>query len=141
MLRVLCCWRKLHNYLTWLLRSPLARAPYVVLFDLKQLIENSILQVYMYIDNTVRTYVPTVYIIYDMYYVHARKRASGAPRTHFRECKISKFPGGVPPDPLALSVFRGHGAFGTPLFAFALGPPNPLVWHAPWAPPPYALRA
>ena len=88
LLRILCYWRKLHNYLTWLLRSPQARAPYIVLFDLKQLIEDSILQVYMY-------------------YVHARKRASGAPRTHFRECKISKFPGGVPPDPLALSLFRG----------------------------------
>ena len=38
----------MHNYLTWLLRSPLARAPYVVLFDLKPLIEDSNLQVYMY---------------------------------------------------------------------------------------------
>ena len=29
-----------HNYLMWLLHSPLARAPYVVLFDLKLLIED-----------------------------------------------------------------------------------------------------
>ena len=34
-----------------------------------------------------------------MYNVHARKRASGAPRTPFRACKISKFSGDVPPDP------------------------------------------
>ena len=33
---------------TWLLRRPLARAPYVVLFDLKPLIEDGNLQVYMY---------------------------------------------------------------------------------------------
>ena len=33
------------NNLTWLLRSPLARAPYVVLFDLKPLIEDGNLQV------------------------------------------------------------------------------------------------
>ena len=35
-----------------------------------------------------------------MYCMHARKRASEAPRTHFRACNISKLPGGVPPDPL-----------------------------------------
>ena len=33
---------------TWILRRPLARAPYVVLFDLKPLIEDGNLQVYMY---------------------------------------------------------------------------------------------
>ena len=36
------------NNLTWLLRSPLAKAPYVALFDLKLLIEDGNLQVYMY---------------------------------------------------------------------------------------------
>ena len=52
-----------------------------------------------------------------MYCVHARKRASGAPRTHFRACKISTYPGGVPPDP-------PHNPFsGAPLFVFALPPP------------------
>ena len=35
-----------------------------------------------------------------MYCVHARKRASEAPKTHFRAGQISKFPGGVLPDPL-----------------------------------------
>ena len=54
--------RLMHNYLTWLLRSPLARAPYIVLFDLKSPNEDGNLQVYMYC-------------------VHARKIASGAPRT------------------------------------------------------------
>ena len=38
----------MHNYLTWLLRSPLAKAPYVAFFDPKQLIEDGNLQVYMY---------------------------------------------------------------------------------------------
>ena len=60
--------------------SPLARAPYVGLFDLKLLIEDGNLLVYMYC-------------------VHARKRASEAPRTHFRACKISKFPGACPQTP------------------------------------------
>ena len=36
------------NYAQLLLRSPLARAPYVVLFDLKPLIEDGSLLVYMY---------------------------------------------------------------------------------------------
>ena len=92
----------MHNYLTWLLRSPLARAPYVVLFDLKPLIEDGNLQVYMHC-------------------VHARKRASGAPRTHFRACKISKFPGGVLPDP----PHTIH--YGEPHFLYLpWAPPNPL---------------
>ena len=68
------------NYLTWLLHSPLARSPHIVLFDLKPLIKDGNLQLYMYC-------------------VHAQKRASGVPRTHFRACKISIFLGGVPPDP------------------------------------------
>ena len=79
----------MHNYLTWLLRSPLARAPYVVLFDLKPLIEDGNLQVYMYC-------------------VHARKRASGAPRTHFRACKISKFPGACPRPPDTIHFVGPH---------------------------------
>ena len=74
-------------------------APYVVLFDLKLLIEDGNLQVYMYC-------------------VHARKRASGAPRTHFRACKISNFPGGVPPDPPHTIHFVG-----------------PHFLYLPWAPP------
>ena len=85
--------------LTWLLRCPLARAPYIVLFDLKPLIEDGNLQVYMYC-------------------VHVRKRASGAPRTHFRACKISKFPGGMPPDPTHTIHFSG-----------------PHFLYLPWAPP------
>ena len=49
------------------------------------------------------------------------KRASGASRTHFRACTISKFSGGVPPPP------HTHNPFcGALLFVFALGPPNPL---------------
>ena len=89
----------MHNYLTRLLRTPLARASYIVLFDLKPLIEDSNLQVYMYC-------------------VHTRKRASGAPRTHSRACKISKFPGGVPQDPPHTNPFCGALPF-----VFALGPP------------------
>ena len=53
-----------------------------------------------------------------MYCVHARKSASGVPRTHFRACKISKFPGGVPPD--------------SPPTIHFVGPP---FLHLPWAPP------
>ena len=68
------------NYLTWLLHSPLARSPYIVLFDLKPLIKDGNLQLYMYC-------------------VHAQKKASGAPRTYFRACKISKCFGDLPPDP------------------------------------------
>ena len=56
-----------------------------------------------------------------MYCVQAQKRASGAPRIHFRACKISKFPGGAPPDPPSQNPFCE-----APLFVFALGPPNPL---------------
>ena len=85
--------------LMWLLRSLLARALYVILFDLKLLIEDGNLQIYMYC-------------------VHARKRASGAPRTHFRACKISKCPGGVPPDLLYI-----HHFVGAPLFGLVLGSP------------------
>ena len=42
-----------------------------------------------------------------MYCVHARKRAPGAPKTHFTARKISKFPGGVPQTPLTQSVLWG----------------------------------
>ena len=68
----------------------------LLLFDLKLLIEGGNLQVYMYC-------------------VHAQKTALGAPRTHFRECKISKFPGGMLPIPPHIICI-----------VFALGPPNPL---------------
>ena len=90
--------RLMHNYLTWLLHSPPARAPYVVLFNLKLLIQDGNLQVCMYC-------------------MHAQKRASGAPRTHFRAWKISKFPGCMPPTPLTQSILQA------PLFVFALAPP------------------
>ena len=72
--------RLMHNYLKWLLCSLVSRAPQVVLFNLKPLIEGSNLQVYIYC-------------------VNAQKRSSGAPRTHFRACKIATFSGGIPPDP------------------------------------------
>ena len=65
--------------------SAQSAALYVALFDLKLLIENSHLQVYMY-------------------RVHARKGASGAPRTHLRACKISKFRGACPQTPLTQSI-------------------------------------
>ena len=100
----------MHNYLTWPLCSP-RHCMYVILFDLKPLIENGNLQVYMY-------------------HVHARKGASGAPRTHLRACKISKFRGACPQTPLTQSIC------GAPLFVFALGPPNALggpayiQWHS-----------
>ena len=60
--------------------QPLTKVPYVVFFDLKPLNEDGNWQVCMYC-------------------VHARNGASEAPRTHFRACKITKLPGGVPPDP------------------------------------------
>ena len=44
-----------NNYLMWLLHSSSARAPYVVLFDLKPLIEDGNLQVYMYCSGVART--------------------------------------------------------------------------------------
>ena len=91
------------------------KAPYIVLFDLKPLIKDGNLQVYMYC-------------------VHARKRASGAPRTHFRACKISTYPGGMSSDP-------PHNPFsGAPLFVFALPPPPPPqssrqpCWELPTTP-------
>ena len=43
-----------------------------------------------------------------IYYVHALKRASAAPRTHFRRCTISKCSGAVPPDPLPPSLRTIH---------------------------------
>ena len=52
--------------------------------------------------------------------MHAQKGASEAPRTRFRACKTSKFSGGVPPDPPCTIYIMG------PLFAFALGPSDPL---------------
>ena len=82
----------MHNFLTWLLRSRLARALYVILFYLKPLIEDANLQVYMYC-------------------VHARKIVSDALRIHFRAHKISKFLGGVPPDPPSPNLYCGAQSF------------------------------
>ena len=63
--------RKLQRtHFTCLLCSPLARAQYVILYDLKLVNKDSNLQVYIYCK-------------------HAHKEASEAPRTHFRACKIS----------------------------------------------------
>ena len=66
--------------------------------------------------------------IYYMYCLHARKRASGAPRAHFKPCKISKFPRGVPPDPPHTIQFVG------PHFLYLPCPPPP-----PPPPPPNPL--
>ena len=52
--------------------------------------------------------------------MHAQKGISGAPRTHFRACKISKYPGGVPPAP--------------PLTQSILWAPN--LMYLPWGPNP-----
>ena len=90
-----------HYYLTRLLRNPLARAPYVVLLDLKPLIKDGDLQVYMYC-------------------AHARKRASEAPEHTSEHVKSQNFFGACPQTP-------SHNPFcGPPIFLFALGPPNPL---------------
>ena len=59
----------------------LAKGSYVILFDLKPLIKGS---------------KPSG--IYGTVCMH-KKRAPGTSRTHFRACKISNFPGGVPPRP------------------------------------------
>ena len=68
----------MYNYLIWLLRSPLARGP--VLFDLKVLIEDGNLRLYMYC-------------------VYAQKIATGAPRIHFRVYKSHNFLVGCAPRP------------------------------------------
>jgi len=54
-----------------------------------------------------------------MYCMDAQKGASEAPRTHFRACKISKFPGGVPPDPPHTIYSMDYG---------------PHFLYLPWAP-------
>jgi len=58
--------------------------------------------------------------------IQARKGASEAPRTHFRACKILKFPQGVPQTPLTQSILWA------PLFVFVLGYPNPLSGPEPF---------
>ena len=59
-----------------------------------------------------------------MYCMYARKEASEAPRTHFRACKIAKFPGGVPPPP-------SHKLYyGPPTFHICPGPPQSS--RRPW---------
>ena len=82
----------MHNYLTWLLHSPLARAPDVILFDLEPLIEDGNLQVYMHC-------------------VHARRRVSGAPRTHFTACK---------PAPVKYLIVQPKPKASTKLLALAM---------------------
>ena len=63
-----------------------------------------------------------------MFCVDAQKGTSGAPRTHFRACKISKFYGGAPPDPLAPSVLRGR----TLCICYAPPQSSWRPWH--WSP-------
>lgn len=53
-----------------------------------------------------------------MYCMHVQKGASEPLRTHFKACEVSRFPGGMPPDP-------SH-TIQVSLFVFALGPSNPL---------------
>ena len=77
------------------LRTPLARALYVVLFDLKPLIEDGNLQV-------------------NMYFVHARKRA---PEHTSEYVKSQNFLGACPQTPLTQSVWG-------PKFCICPGPPQ-----------------
>ena len=101
----------MHNYLTWLLRSPLARAPYVVLFNLKLLIEDSNLQVYMHC-------------------VHARKRASGAPKHNSGHVKSQNFLGPCPQTPFTQSIMEGPHFLYLPWMPPILSGPWPL--GLPW---------
>ena len=78
------------------LRRPLARAPYVVFFDLKPLLENGNLQVYMYC-------------------VHARKRA---PEHTSEHVKSQNFLGACHQTPLTQSILRA------PTFCICPGPPQ-----------------
>ena len=64
-----------------------------------------------------------------MYCMDAQNEGSEASRTHFRACKDSNFPGGVPPDypppppPPSLLSLPQSTLWGL-LFVFALGPCN-----------------
>ena len=98
-LRFMLLTQIMHNYLTWLLRSPLPRAPYVILFGHKPLIEDGNLQVYMYC-------------------VRTRKRAPGAPRTHSRTLRSQNFLGACPRTPCTESILWG------PTFCICPGPPQ-----------------
>ena len=75
--------------LTWQLRSTLARASYVVLFDLKPLTEDGNLQVYMYC-------------------LHAHKKKTQEPPEHTSEhVKSQNFLGECPQTPLTQSILWG----------------------------------
>ena len=87
--------------------QPVTRAPYVVLFDLKPLNEDGNWQVCMYC-------------------MYVRKGASEAPWTHFRACKIVKFPGGVSPDPPHTIYNMG------PTLCICPGPPQFSRWPCAW---------
>ena len=69
-------------------QSDIARAPYIVLLEPKPLIEDGNLQVYRCT-------------------VCMHEKEPRSPQTHFRACKISKFPGDVPPDPPHTIHFLG----------------------------------
>ena len=56
-----------------------------------------------------------------MFCVHARKRTSGAPRTHFRACKISNFWGRAPRPPRTILILGPHS-----LYLPCMPPHNPL---------------
>ena len=58
--------------------------------------------------------------------VCTHEKASGAPRTHFRACKISTFPGGVPPDPPLLT----QSILWDPTFCICPGASHPSILSA-----------
>ena len=88
LLRVLCCWRRLQITLTWLLRS-LARAPYVVLFDLLKIA-------------TCR-YICTV-CMHD-------EEPQEPPEHTSEHVKSQNFLGACPQTPLVQSILRGSTFF------------------------------
>ena len=93
--------------------EPLARAPYVVLFDLK-LAPYVVLFDLKPLNKDGNWQVGT-------YCMHAHKGTWEVLRTYFRACKISKFSGGLPPDPL--TQYGAH-------FCICLGPPQSS--RRPW---------
>ena len=90
----------MHNYLMWLLHSLLARAPYVVLFDLK----------------------PQRWQLAGRYILCAcNEKGPQEPPDHTPEHVSLKVSWGNTPRP------PSHNPFcGAPLFVFSLGPPNSL---------------
>ena len=73
------------RHLMCLLRSLLARAQYIVLFDLKPLNEDSNLVMYVL-------------------YACTKRSTRSSQNTLYRACKISNIPGGMPPNPLTQSI-------------------------------------